>query len=293
MKKVVLLTGASTGFGRVSAELLAAAGYRVIATMRDIQGRNAAAREEVARVADVIELDVTDDHSVEQGVAQALNLAGHIDVVINNAGYGMLGVTEAFSISEFLQVYETNIFGVLRVNRAVLPSMRARKSGLLIHVSSAAGRVTLPYMAAYTSSKYALESISEAYRLELAPFGIDCIVVEPGAFRTPIFGKMSVPADVARVSEYGAYDYSQTIQQSFDTMLSHPEAPPVSLVAEGFQRLIETPLGQRPFRTFVGGGPNFLDAYNAAADDIRASVAERFGVAHLLTPAATAKGASD
>jgi hypothetical protein len=129
-----------------------------------------------------------------------------------------------------------------------------------------------------------LESISEAFRMELAPFGIDCVVVEPGAFATAIFGKIYGPADEDRTAEYGSSDYSASIQQAFERMLSHPEAPPVSMVAETFQRLIETPLGQRPFRTFVGGGPNFLEAYNAAADQIRAGFAELFGVTQLLTP---------
>ena len=226
MKKIILITGASTGFGRVSAELLAGAGYRVIATMRDIAGRNAAARTEVAAFADIVELDVTDEASVQHGIAQALQLAGHIDVVINNAGFGTLGVTEAFSIEQFREVYETNIMGVLRVNRAVLPSMRARRSGLLIHVSSVAGRTTLPYMAPYCSSKHALESISDAYRMELAPFGIDCVVVEPGAFATAVFSKFYGPADESRIAEYGSSDYSDNIRQSFARISAIPRRHP-------------------------------------------------------------------
>jgi NAD(P)-dependent dehydrogenase (short-subunit alcohol dehydrogenase family) len=221
-----------------------------------------------------------------------MQLTGHTDVVINNAGFGALGVTEAFSIEEFREVYDTNVFGVLRVNRAVLPSMRARRSGLLIHVSSVAGRTTLPYMAPYCSSKHALESISDAYRMELSPFGIDCVVVEPGVFATPIFGKIYGLTEEDRTAGYGSSDYSASIKQAFQRMLSHPEAPTVSMVAEAFQRLIETPLGQRPFRTFVGGGPNFLEAYNDAADQIRAGVAELFGVTQLLTPT-IAKGAGE
>jgi NAD(P)-dependent dehydrogenase (short-subunit alcohol dehydrogenase family) len=261
--------------------------------MRDTRGAFGGAAEVSSVCLTWIELDVADDASVEQGIARALDVAGgHIDVVINNAGFAGIGVTEAFSIEQFRAMYETNVLGVVRVNRAVLPSMRERKSGLLIHVSSVAGRTTLPYMAAYCSSKYALESISEAYRMELAPFGVDCVVVEPGAFSTPVFSNMYSPADSARVSEYGSADHSQSIQHAFDQMVSHPSAPPVSMVAETFQRLIETPVGQRPFRTFVGGGPNILEAYNAAAEQIRAGAAELFGVGHLLTPT-IAKGAGE
>ena len=148
MKEVVLITGASTGFGRVTAELLARRGYRVFATMRDTAGRNSGAREDLESLgSDVLELDVTDDLSVARAVSEALSRAGQIDVVINNAGFGNLGVTEAYTVDQFKQLFETNVFGVVRVNRAVLPSMRERGSGLLIHVSSIAGRSTLPYMA--------------------------------------------------------------------------------------------------------------------------------------------------
>jgi NAD(P)-dependent dehydrogenase (short-subunit alcohol dehydrogenase family) len=284
VNEVVLITGASTGFGRVSAELLAQAGYRVIATMRDVGGRNAGACAQVSAFAEVVELDVTSDPSVEQGIAKALKHAGHIDVVINNAGFANIGVTEAYTADEFRELFETNFFGVLRVNRAVLPDMRRRGIGLLIHVSSVAGRTTLPYMAPYCSSKYALESVSEAYRMELAPFGIDCVVVEPGAFSTPVFDKTFPPGDTGRTAQYGRENYEDNIRQSFAAMLSHPKSPPISLVAETFRRLIETPLGQRPFRTFVGGGPNFLESYNAAAEEIRAGSAELFGVTNLLVP---------
>ena len=147
VKSVVLITGASTGFGRVTAELLTRQGYRVFASMRDIAGRNAQARTELEALnIEVVELDVTDDGSVDRAVAAILARAGRIDVAINNAGFGNRGVTEAYTVEQFKQLYETNVFGVVRVNRGVLPSMRKQRSGLLIHVSSVAGRVTIPYM---------------------------------------------------------------------------------------------------------------------------------------------------
>ena len=150
MSKAVLITGASTGFGRAAAETLARRGFTVFATMRDISGRNASHRDTLqalarqeSRALHVVELDVTSDTSVDLAVQQALAQAGRIDVAINNAGIAPLGITEAFTIAEFQQLLEVNLYGAARVNRAVLPPMRRQQSGLLIHVSSAAGRVNL------------------------------------------------------------------------------------------------------------------------------------------------------
>ena len=281
--KVVLITGASTGIGRATAELLARRGYRVFATMRDTSGRNVHAREELESLElDVLQLDVTDESSVAQAVSEVISRAGQIDAVINNAGFGNLGVTEAYTVDQFKEVYDTNVFGALRVNRAVLPSMRKRGAGLLIHVSSLAGRVTLPYMAPYCSSKYALESIADAYRSELAPFGIDSVLIEPGAFATPIFQKPFFAEDRAREQEYADRDYSHRIHDTFQAELSDPNALPVSTVAEAILRIIETPAGERPFRTHVGSGTEFLEPYNQLAEQIRQGTAEHFNVKETL-----------
>ena len=155
---VVLITGASTGFGRTAAEeLLARRGYTVFATMRDCSGRNAlpivkslraaASREKTDPCTSSPELDVTQVESVNAAVQQALSRAGRIDIVINNAGIGALGVTEAYTVEDFQRLFDVNLFGVVRVNRAVLPAMRRQRSGLLIHVSSGAGRMVAPCMA--------------------------------------------------------------------------------------------------------------------------------------------------
>jgi NAD(P)-dependent dehydrogenase (short-subunit alcohol dehydrogenase family) len=230
----------------------------------------------------VLDLDVTDESSVNRAMSEALSRAGQIDVAINNAGFGNLGVTEAYTVEQFKQLYDTNVFGAVRVNRAVLPSMRKRGTGLLIHVSSIGGRVTLPYMALYCSSKFALESIADAYRSELAPFGVDSVVVEPGAFATPIFQKPFFAEERVREQEYGARDYSRRIHETFEAELNDPNAPPVSEVAEVFLRLIDTPAGQRPFRTYVGGGTEFLGPYNQMAEQIRQGAAEHFHVTETL-----------
>src|SRR5262249_45354860 len=210
MTSTILITGASTGFGRDAAERLARRGHRVYATMRDVGNRNAAHRAALAKIArdedldlQVLGLDVTSEDSVDRAVDAALRDGGHIDVVINNAGIAGIGVSEAYTADQFRQMFDVNVFGVVRVNRAVLPSMRERRSGLLIHLSSGSGRVTVPAMASYCASKFALEATVDALRFELLPFGVDAILVEPGIYRTPIFDRIVEPADQERVASYG------------------------------------------------------------------------------------------
>lgn len=290
LDKAVLITGCSTGFGRMAAEALARRAYFVFATMRDIGGKNAGARAELETLAvaenlrlRVLELDVTEDWSVDAAVQTALQEAGRIDVVINNAGFANIGVTEAYTPEQFHQLFETNVYGVVRVNRAVLPEMRRRREGLLIHVSSGAGRVSIPCMAPYCASKFALEAIADAYRFELAPFGIDSVVVEPGIFKTPIFGKVFPPADQDRVADYGeAAASAGRVQGAFAKTISAPDAPAGEAVVDLFLRLIETPAGERPLRNLVGVATEGIQQLNATAESLRESVATRFNVPELL-----------
>jgi NAD(P)-dependent dehydrogenase (short-subunit alcohol dehydrogenase family) len=287
---VVLITGASTGFGRDAAERLARRGHQVFATMRDLSGRNAEHRESVERLArdehlalQVLELDVTAEDSVETAVQAALHRAGHLDVVINNAGLAALGVTEAYTPEQFQRIFDVNVFGVVRVNRAVLPSMRQRRSGLLIHVSSGAGRVAVPAMAAYCASKFALEAIADAYRFELLPFGIDSVLVEPGIYRTPIFDRLLYPADEKCLASYGtAAAYADDVHRTFTNAISAPDAPGSEEVAEAFVRLIEMAPAERPFRTIVSPPiQQLLEPYNAVAEELRPMVAQIFNVPGL------------
>jgi len=206
-------------------------------------------------------------------------------VVINNAGIAAMGLTEAYTIEQFQQLFDINVFGVARVNRAVLPSMRRQRSGLLIRVSSAAGRLVPPGMAVYCASKFALEAVADAYRFELSPFGIDSVIVEPGIHRTPILEKFVAPADQARVADYGtAADAASRVKDVFDAANNAPETPGANLVVDAFIRLIETPAGQRPFRTVPTPAlAPLLDPYNAAAAEIRTVMAQIFNVSDLLT----------
>jgi NAD(P)-dependent dehydrogenase (short-subunit alcohol dehydrogenase family) len=291
MNTVVLITGASTGFGRAAAETLAGRGYTVFASMRDSMGRNASHRAALESLASrdgsalhVLDLDVTQDASVDQAVQQALASAGRIDVVINNAGVGALGLTEAYTMEQVQQLFDVNVFGAVGVNRAVLPGMRRQRSGLLMHVSSGAGRAVPPCMAVYSATKFALEALADGYRFELSAFGIDSVVVEPGIHRTPMLENFLAPDDRARVADYGsAAEYAARVKGVFDAANSAPETPGPDEVVEALVRLIEMPAGERPFRTVPTASLQpLLDAYNAAAVEMRQVVAHIFNVPELL-----------
>ena len=185
-QQTVLITGATDGLGRAAALLLAGKGYRVFAA-----GRSAEKRAELDRLAankklplESLELDVCDDSSVNRAVQEVLQKASSIDVLINNAGVGLMAVAEELKLDDLRRLYETNIFGLLRVTQAVLPHMRARKSGRVLMLSSVAGILTPPTYGAYSSSKHAVEALSNALRLELYPFNIDVILIEPGYIMT-------------------------------------------------------------------------------------------------------------
>jgi NAD(P)-dependent dehydrogenase (short-subunit alcohol dehydrogenase family) len=287
MNKVILITGSSTGFGRAAAELLGRRGYTVFATMRDIVGRNSKHREAFESLASqervpiqVVEMDVSNDVSVSAGTEQILQRAGRIDVVINNAGVAALGITEAYTLQNIQKLFEVNFFGVARVNRAVRPTMRRQRSGLLIHVSSAAGRLVTADFGIYCASKFALEALADSYRFELAPFGVDSVIVEPGIHRTPILEAFQPPDDESRAAEYGPdADFTSRVKAVFDSASASPETPGSAEVAEAFLRLIEMPAGTRPFRT-VPTPPmaRLLEPYNTAATQIRQTVAQIFNI---------------
>lgn len=290
MSRTVLITGASTGFGRDAAERLARRGHRVYATMRDIDGRNAPHRAALLRLAKaetlrlhVLELDVTSDESVRRAVAAALRDAGSLDAVINNAGRLAMGICEAFTPEQFQELFDVNLLGMVRVNRAVLPGMRASRRGVIIHLSSGAGRVTLPGMGAYCASKYAVEAFADALRYELLPFGVDSILVEPGVYRTPLFNDIMDPADEERVASYGAAaQFPERVRTVFETTIAAAGAAGSEEVAEALVRLVEMDAASRPFRTVVSAPiEELLTPYNAVADSLRPIVAQVFNCPEL------------
>src|SRR5258707_1052541 len=204
MSKTILITGASSGFGRDTAETLFRAGHTVYASMRGAQGKNREAAEALRKLGIMtVELDVSDDASVEAGVKKVLAEAGKIDVLINNAGIGSAGVTEAFTAEQAEVVFETNVIGLLRVTRAVLPSMRENRDGLIINIGSVLGRVTFPFFGIYGASKFAVEALTDSLRYEVSQLGVEVVVVQPSAYPTNFLTSIQMPAGTEVTKSYG------------------------------------------------------------------------------------------
>ncbi|MGD0051371.1 MAG: SDR family oxidoreductase [Vulcanimicrobiaceae bacterium] len=280
-KKSVLITGASTGFGRLTAEAFAADGWRVFGTMRHASGANAAAADALrASGVDVLELEVTSDASVDAAAATIAKEVGALDVLVNNAGVAWFGIQEAFTPRRVEQLYATNVFGPLRVNRAFLPAMRERKSGLIVFISSVVGRLVFPFGGVYDSSKWALEALAQAASYELAPFDVDVAIVEPGAFPTEIIGKHVGPDDEARQRSYGA-ELAAMSEGAIDRIVQNAQGNDPKDVASVVLRLANAPAGTRPFRSVVPANPA-VEAINAATEPIQRQRIESLGVPALL-----------
>jgi NAD(P)-dependent dehydrogenase (short-subunit alcohol dehydrogenase family) len=280
-KQVVLITGSSTGFGRLFTETLARKGHTVFATMRDPGGRNAKNASEIRTLAQneslpihVLEMDVTDDASVERATDAAVSKAGRIDVAINNAGYFLTGLEEAVTTEQARRLMDTNFLGPVRVNRAVLPHMRRQRSGVLMHISSGAGRVVLPSAGFYCASKFALEALAEAYSYELAAQGIESVIVEPGAYETPVFGNTVTAADESRTSTYGAV---RELPAKINVALSST-AGNAQEVADAVLRIIEIPAGEKQLRYIVSPRKLGVDEINTLTKQVQASILEAFGL---------------
>ena len=255
--QVVIVTGSSSGFGRLISETLARHGHTVFASMRDADGRNTANAAELRTLADkegltihVLDLNVTDDQSVKLAIQQVIEKTGRIDAVVNNAGISYRGALEAFTSDQVQEQFNINVFGVLRVNRAVLPQMRAQRQGLLIQVGSVLGRLSFPFFGLYSATKFALEGLTEAYHHELAPFGIDAAIVEPGTYPTNI-GKNSVAADEERLAPYGEKLKQAVLAMRAASMGAGGTPPNSQEVADAIATLIAMPAHERPLRTVV------------------------------------------
>jgi len=280
-KQVVLITGSSTGFGRLFTETLARKGHTVFATMRDPGGRNAKNASEIRALAEkdslpihVLELDVTNDASVERAVDAAVAKAGRIDVAINNAGYFLSGLEEAVTTEQAQRLMDTNFLGPVRVNRAVLPHMRRQRSGMLMHVSSGAGRLVLPSVGFYCASKFALEALAEAYSYELAAQGIESVILQPGQYETSVFGNTVTAADQGRTDTYGpAREFPAKISGALSSTAGNAQE-----VADAVLRIIETPAGERQLRYFVSPQNFGVDEINAVMKQVQANVLEGFGL---------------
>ena len=287
MTKTILITGAATGFGRDTAETLAAAGHRVFASMRDPAGRNADAAQALrAQGIAVVEIDVADDASVNQGVAAVLAEAGSIDVLINNAGLASAGVSEAFTADQAKVLFNTNVVGVIRTTKAVLPAMRGAKDGLIINLGSILGRVTFPFFGIYGATKFAVEALTDSYRYELSQLGIDVALIQPSAYPTNMYSAIQQPADADVGAAYGDIGaIPGKIFESFVAMFQGENAPNPHDVAEAIVKLIATPKGSRPARTVVGQSFG-ADAVNDATAPVQQGVVDALGIGFLATIAA-------
>lgn len=293
MSRTVVVTGCSSGFGRQVSEQLARKGDRVYATLRGTKGKNAEIARELQALAAaesldlrVLELDVTSTSSADSAAATVLAESGAPDVVINNAGQMFVGFTEAFSPEELTKQLDINVVGIHRVNRAFLPAMRKRDKGLIINLSSLAGRVSLPFFGVYHASKWAVEGYSLALRRELASSGIDVVVVEPGPFTTALFPTSPRPEDTeGRAETYPAVAH-QTFEEmgsAFEGLFKDPETPTdPGLVVDRIIELTEMNAGTRPFRSVVGVDFGVREL-NASVEPHEAALLEAMGLTSFAT----------
>ncbi|MCG7546399.1 SDR family oxidoreductase [Pseudoalteromonas sp. Of7M-16] len=287
MTQSVLVTGSNSGFGYLIANTLVRQGYKVIGTMRDPQGRNASiANEMKANGIIVIDIDVTDDSSVANGIALAIESVGDIDVVINNAGVGTLGWQESFDIDDFKKVFDINVFGVQRVTRAILPHMKQRGSGTLIQISSILGQFVLPFLGSYNATKHAVEGLAENYRVELSQFGIQSLIVQPGGFGTDFGANLLRSSDSSVTESYSEFASAPEAMWA-GTEAGHDadNAPDPQMVADAILNLLQTPATQRPFRTTVDGtGLNqTIETVNRATEAAMQHIYALYDMEHLLT----------
>ncbi|MDR6937480.1 SDR family oxidoreductase [Luteibacter sp. 3190] len=295
-KKIILITGASSGFGRLAAEALARAGHTVYASMRDVAGRNArnvAELAETSRLGGIdlraIELDVQSESSIESAVSKIIADSGKIDVMVHNAGHMVFGPAEAFTPEQFAEQYDVNVLGTQRVNRAVLPHMRAAKQGLLLWISSSSSAGgTPPYLAPYFAAKAAMDSLAVVYARELVRWGIETTIVVPGAFTkgTNHFAHSGRPGDKARLAEYEAGPYKafgEQVMKAFSEIV--PEDADPSGVAAEMVRVVDLPFGSRPFRVHYDPTEDGASISFPVIDRLRAEMLHRVGFPDLLKPA--------
>jgi len=286
----VLITGSSNGFGYLTTLTLARKGYKVWASMRNTEGKNAPKKQELLAIAskenlaiEVVELDVTNDESVKKALDQVIAKDGKIDTLVNNAGVMYVGISEAYTLEQAQEQFEVNFFGVLRTTKAVLPHMRAAKNGLIINVSSLAGRLAFPYFGIYCASKHALEAYSQSLSYELAPFGIEVSINEPGPFGTGLLYSGPRENDATVLTQYGDHqEVPMAMLKNFEGFFDSKEALHPQLVADDITKVIETPKGSRPMRVVSGVDYGTVD-YNEKVAPIQQSlIKDSLQMEHLL-----------
>jgi NAD(P)-dependent dehydrogenase (short-subunit alcohol dehydrogenase family) len=294
MKKVIVITGSSSGFGALSARALARAGHIVYASMHQTLERNAPRVREIEQYAGehavdlrAIELEVSSQSSCDDAIAHIIADQGRLDVVIHNAGHMVFGPAETFTPEQLADLYDTNVLSTQRVNRAALPQLRKQREGLLVWISSssAAGGAP-PYLGPYFAAKAAMDLLAVVYARELTRWGIETSIVVPGAFTggTNHFAHAGAPADAARLADYetGPYaGYAARIRDGFAATV--PAGADVSAVADALVRVVGAQLGTRPFRVHVDPAQDGAEVVNAVSDRVRAEMMRRMGLEELLT----------
>jgi NAD(P)-dependent dehydrogenase (short-subunit alcohol dehydrogenase family) len=294
-KQAILVTGASSGFGLMTAQSLAQAGHTVYASMRETEGRNAPQVAAIAawaaeQKADLrtVELDVQSEVSAQSGVAALIADTGRLDVIVHNAGHMVFGPAEAFTPDQYIQQYDVNVLGAQRVNRAALPHLRGQGRGLLVWVGSSSTRGgTPPFLAPYFAAKAAMDALAVSYSTELALWGIETTIMVPGAFTkgTNHFAHAGAPADKDRVAEYEAGPYAGIADRALKGLASlEPADADPSQVAREIVRVIDIPFGKRPFRVHIDPSQDGAEVVNAVADRMRREMYRNIGLEALLSP---------
>src|SRR5262245_59652825 len=295
MKHVIVITGASSGFGALAARALARAGHTVYASMHETKGRNAPQVKKVERYADehgvdlrAIELDVSQQESADMAIQTIIAENGGLDVVVHNAGHMVFGPAEAFTPEQLAELYDVNVLSTQRVNRAARPQLRKQRKRLVVWVSSSsAAGGTPPYLAPYFAAKAGMDALAVVYARELTRWGIETSIIVPGAFTggTNHFAHAGSPADKARAAEYEAGPYAgfgPQVRSGFAAIV--PADADVSAVADAIVKVVDTPFGKRPFRVHVDPTQDGAEVVNAVSDRVRAEMLRRIGLADLLTP---------
>jgi NAD(P)-dependent dehydrogenase (short-subunit alcohol dehydrogenase family) len=292
-RKVILVTGAATGFGRLAAQTVAAAGHIVYASMRDMAGRNASHAADIRQHAAAqgwdlrpLELDVLNEASCKAGADTILREQHRIDVVVNNAGMLVVGVTEAFTPEQLLKVFDTNAVSWLRVNRAFLPTMRAQEDGLMIYVGSVTSRILSPFQGPYVASKAAGDALAETMHYENSRYGIDTVIVMPGAYTsgTNHFAGAQHAADAAVAEQYDRInDLPPQLAARLDSLNQPGARTDAEEVAEKIRDAIAVPKGKRPFRIVVDPQHHGAAEVNDTALAMQRQFMTRFGIDDLMT----------
>jgi NAD(P)-dependent dehydrogenase (short-subunit alcohol dehydrogenase family) len=293
MKKIIVVTGSSSGFGRMACNALALAGHTVFASMRETTGHNAPQAADVEAFArknkvDLrpLELDVGSEDSVEAAIAKIVAGAGRIDVVIHNAGHMVYGPAESFTPEQLAELYDVNVLSTQRVNRAALPLLRKQRQGLLIWISSSSTRGgTPPYLAPYFAAKAGMDAMAISYAGELARWGVETSIIVPGSFTTGTnhFAHAGKPDDAARADDYAKGPTANVAEVALKNLaaISPPDADPEE-VAHAIVRVVDMPFGKRPFRVHIDPASDGAEVVNGVADRVRAEFLRRIGLEDTL-----------